>query len=97
VFRRDQSDCPGFWSDSKHFVKAARNGGIEWGFEGKHGDDIRRGITVDDVRWLLPYLLRITPEHLRAGLKASGATERQSACWAAGIESRISQLREVAR
>ncbi len=97
VFRRDQSDCSAYTHDSPHFIRAVRAGEIEFGFIGKHGDDLKRGITVDDVRWLLPYLLRITPEQLRAGLKASGATQRQTACWASAIEQRIRQLEAAAR
>jgi hypothetical protein len=97
VLRRDQSDCPSFVEDSPHFVKGVRAGEIEWGFDGKHGDDLRKGITVADVRWLLPHLRRITPEQLQAGLKASGATERQAGCWAGAIGERIRQLSDVAK
>ena len=97
VLRRDQSDCSAYFEDSAGFVRGVRRGAIEWGFTGKHGDDLKRGITVDDVRWLLPYLLRITPEQLRAGLQASGATGRQTGCWAGAIAERIRQLQAVAR
>ncbi len=97
VVRRDQSDCSAFVRDSARFVVGVRAGGIEWGFSGKHGDDLKTGITPADVRWLLPYLLRITAGQLRAGLKGSGATERQASCWAAAIEERIRQLQAIAR
>jgi hypothetical protein len=97
VFRRDQSDCSAYFLDSPQFVRGVENGEVEFGFIGKHGEDLKHGITVEDVRWLLPYLLRITPEQLRAGLKAAGATERQTACWAESIEARIRQLQAAAR
>jgi hypothetical protein len=70
---------------------------VEWGFRGKHAADLTSGITLDDVRWLLPYLERITPEEIRVGLAASGATERQTACWASAIEARIRQLQRIAK
>ncbi len=97
IFRRDQSDCSAYYRDSPRFVLGVRQGEIEFGFNGKHGEDLKYGITVDDVRWLLPYLLRVTPEELRAGLRAAGATERQTACWATAIEERIRRLQAVAR
>jgi hypothetical protein len=96
VFRRDQSDCSSYVKDSPHFVRRSE-GRLEWGFEGKHGEDMTTGVTVEDIRWLLPYLGRISPEQLRTGLSASGATPRQAACWAGGIEQRIGELRDAAR
>ena len=96
VLRRDQSDCSGFTLDTSHFVRR-KDGGIEWGYQGKHSEVLKSGVTVEDIRWLLTYLRRITPEQMRTGLKASGATERQSACWAGSIERRIGELEAVAR
>ena len=97
LLRRDQSDCAGYNVDSPNFVKGVgRNNELAWGFSGKHEADVKSGITVEDVRWLLPYLVRITPDQLRAGLKASGATDRQTGCWAGAIENRIQQLQAVA-
>jgi hypothetical protein len=97
LMRRDRSDCSGFALDTPKFAKSSGNGAIEWGFEGKHGEDVTSGITVEDVRWLLPYLRRITQEQLQAGLTASGATARQTACWSDSIQARIRQLEAVAR
>jgi hypothetical protein len=94
--RRDQSDCSGFVRDTPHFVRLSANG-LEWGFQGKHTFDMKAGITVESIRWLLPYLHRITPEQMHLGFTASGATERQSACWSYAIAQRIKQLDDVAR
>jgi hypothetical protein len=63
---------------------------------GKHRASLEAGITIEDVRWLLPYLQRITPQDLEAGLKASGATERQTACWSWAIQDRIRQMAAIA-
>src|SRR5262249_9387966 len=97
LMRRDRSDCSGFALDTPKFVKGVHAGIIEWGFVGKRGEDVTSGITVEDVRWLLRYLHRITPEQIQAGLRASGATDRQTACWADSIQARIRQLEAVAR
>jgi hypothetical protein len=97
LLRRDQSDCAGFAEDTRNFVKGVHQNNVEWGFTGKHWQDLTAAITVDHVRWLMPYLLRITPEQMHAGLKASGATEREAACWTSAIEERIRQLQAVSR
>jgi hypothetical protein len=95
--RRDQSDCAGFASDTPRFVKVSGNGRIDWGFYGKFSDDLKAGVGRSDIRWLLPYLERITPDQLRAGLTASGATPRQANCWASSLQERIRQLQVAAR
>jgi hypothetical protein len=93
--RRTKSDCAGFAADTPHFVKGIRNGYVEWGYSGKHADDVTAGITAADVRWLLLYLRRITPEEISIGLTASGATSRQSYCWTRSILERIQQLEAI--
>ncbi len=94
MMRRDQSDCSGFAADTPRFVKIGRGNQLEWGYEGKHAE-VAEGISADDVRWLLPYLRRITPEQLHAGLTASGATERQAGCWSGALQNRIGQLEAI--
>jgi len=95
--RRTRSDPSGYMADTPKLITAVYGNAVEWGFEGKNEEDVRSGITVDDLRWLSPYLSRITDEEIRAGLKASGASERQTACWANAIESRIRDIRTVAQ
>lgn len=97
VRRRDKSDCAGFTRDTPHFVQGVRQNEVEFSYSGKHAVDLKTGITVDDVRWLLPYLHRVTTAELRTGLKASGATERQTLCWSTAIVNRIQELQTVAR
>lgn len=94
--RRDQSDCSGYARDTPRFIKGLRGSEIEFGFSGKH-TDLKNGITLDDARWLAPYLRRAGRNQLLTGLKAAGATERQSRCWAESIENRIRQLDALAR
>jgi hypothetical protein len=95
LLHRDQSDCAGYAGDTPRFVTRARTGEIEWGYSGKH--DLKSGITVEDVRWLLPYLSRATPDRIGAALQASGATERQARCWTWSVENRIEQLRAITK
>jgi len=92
LMRRDQSDCAGFARDTPDFVRAAGGGPLHWGFVGKHSADLTNA-TADDVRWLLPYLERLNPDHVVAGLRASGATDRQARCWSESIQSRIREMR----
>ena len=95
--RRDKSDCSGYTRDTHRFVQGDVRDTVEFNYSGKYENDIREGISIDDVRWLLPYLQRVTPDELREGLKASGATARQTTCWSNAIENRVRQLQTAAR
>ncbi len=94
--RRTRSDCSGFSADTPGFVKGVHAGVVAWGYRGKHQQDVKADISVDDLRWLVPWVQRITDTEIRAGLQASGASPRQTACWASALEKRISQLETVA-
>jgi hypothetical protein len=95
-FQRDRWDWRGYGAQSARFATLQRDGSIRWGFRGKHGEDILAGVSVEDVRWLLPYLSRITDEELAAGLAASGAVPAASEQFTLAIRGRIRQLQQIA-
>jgi hypothetical protein len=95
-FKRDKWDPALYQRETRHFVEGVRDGCVVWGFRGKHEHDITSGITVEDVRWLTPYLARISDEQLRAGLLASGASEYYAGSLTRSIRARIRQLQSVA-
>jgi hypothetical protein len=92
---RTKWDCNGFLEESRKFVRGARDGNVEWGFEALHTANLAEGIRVSDVRWLMQYLGRVTDEQLRAGLAASGATPDEAYCYTKALRMRIGQLEQV--
>ena len=95
-FQRDRWDWRGYSAQSAHFATLQSDGSIQWGFRGKHGQDILAGVGVEDIRWLLPYLSRITDEQLAAGLAASGAGPEASRQFTLAIRERLRQLQHIA-
>jgi hypothetical protein len=95
-FERDRWNWRGYRQQTARFVRVDNDGSIDWGFRGKHGQDITANITVEDVRWLLPYLTRITDEELAAGLTASGASAPAVTQFTWAIRQRVKQLERVA-
>ena len=95
-FERDKWNPSGYQQQTKTFARTAPGGRIEWGYRGKHDQDITSGISVDDVRWLLTYLSPVTDEELRAGLRASGATDAEIEIYTRSIRERIAQLQRLA-
>ena len=97
-FDRDKWDSAGYRQQSKDFVKGiGTEGAVEWGYGGKHEGDIKNGITVEDVRWLLRYLSAITDEELRAGFRASGGSEGDVESFTTSIRDRIRQLENISK
>jgi hypothetical protein len=94
-FSRDKWNAEGYSVQTRDFARI-REGKILWGYSGKHDQDITSGISVDDVRWLLAYLSPVTDEELRAGLRASGATEAEIETYVRSIRERIAQLQRLA-
>lgn len=94
-FQRDKWDPAGFQEQTRIFVKVAPDQTIEWGYRGKHGKDVTSGIRLDDVRWLLTYLSRVTDEELRAGLRASGASDSAIETYTRSLRDRIAQLESL--
>jgi hypothetical protein len=96
-FTREKWDCKGFADQTKDFVKGAKNGAVEFGYSGQRTSDVREGISVADVRWLIQYVGRISNAQVRAGLKAAGATPEEVECFTAALRDRINQLKAAAR
>jgi hypothetical protein len=85
----------GFESQTPNFVKGFEDGRVQWGFKGKHRDDITNGISAADVQWILKYLSRITDKQIQEGLIASGASQDETASFTRTIRNRIKQLEQV--
>lgn len=94
-FKRDKWNPDGYLDQTRHFVRAAADQKIEWGYRGKHVKDVTSGISAGDVRWLLTYLSRVGDEDLRAGLRASGAHERDINIYTKSLRDRITQLERL--
>ena len=97
-FQRGKWDSRGYARQTRKLVKSvSANGEITWGYSsGKHKRDITQGIQISDVRWLVPWLARITDQDLHAGLMASGALPENVETFTSAIRGRIRELQEVA-
>jgi hypothetical protein len=95
-FTREKWDCEGFLDQTAKFVEVEDDGEIDWGYSGQHTGSFKDDIRIEDVRWVMRYLGRITDAQLRAGLAASGASPAEVRCYQRGLRSRIEQLRRLA-
>jgi len=95
VMRREKWDCENYTEQTSHFIKGVRDGEVEWGFHGNHTEDTTQGIHLEDVKWLLQYVGRITDQQIRNGLQASGATPEEVECFARAVRQRITQMQSL--
>ena len=97
LFKRNRWDWEGYRLETPNFVRMGSDGRLRWRYKGRHGDDIKAGVGVEDVRWILRYLSRISDDNLKTGLVASGASEPVAREYARLIGLRIVQLQNVAQ
>src|SRR4030095_1785143 len=92
---REKWDCEGFLKQTRKFVEIKDDGNLSWGFSGQHSGDYKDDIRLEDVRWVMQYLGRITDAQLRAGVAASGATNAEVGCYQQALRQRIEQMRRL--
>lgn len=89
-------DCAAFAAQTGAFVDGAHRGVVRFGYRGQHTSGFADDIRVDDVRWLMQYLGRITDAQIRTGLLVSGASREEQECFVAALRKRIEMLRKIA-
>lgn len=95
-FTREKWDCKGYADQNQEFITSAWKGRMEFGYKGQRTDDIRSGVRITDLKWIVSYIGRITDSQLRDGLRASGATEEEVACFTRAIRERLDQMKTIA-
>jgi hypothetical protein len=88
-------DCVAFSQQSQQFVIGTHGDQVRFGFEGQHSEYFKSNIHLDDVRWLLRMIGKITDMQLRSGLTASGASDDETKCFTTALRQRIDQLKRV--
>jgi hypothetical protein len=96
VVTRGRWDPEGFAAETPQFVTGVAEGFVQFGYTGQRTGDARANIRVEDVAWLCRYLGRLSDAQLRDALNASGATDEETASFAASLRARIDQLVTVA-
>jgi hypothetical protein len=95
AFTREKWDCEAYSEQTPDFVKGVEDGFVKWGYTGKNAKDVTEGISVDDVRWLLKDLGKITDRQLKAALRSSGAEDEEVSCFGRAIRDRVRQLQSL--
>ncbi len=87
--------CAQYAAQSPRLVLGTHDGVVSWGVQ-RFAEPISAGLTVDDVRWLMARLGRISDGQLREALEAAGATREEQSCYTRAVRARIEELRRAA-
>ena len=92
---RSKWDAAGYEAQTPEFVAGVEDGIVRWNYIGQRTAEAREQISVADVRWLYQYIGRIKDAQLGDGLRASGATEEEVACFTRAIRARLDMLKRI--
>ena len=96
VLKRGRWDPEAFAAQNPSFITGVVDGRVQFGYQGQRTADLAENITVDDVRWFDDRARAISDDHLRALLRASGATASETERFTASLRERLDQLHHVA-
>ena len=96
VIQRGRWDPEAFTSQNTHFVTGVEGDLVQFGYQGQRTADASANITRGDVAWFVGIADRLTDDHLRAALRASGANHEETDLFTASLRARLDQLRRAA-
>lgn len=95
ILQRGRWDPEAFAAQNEQFVTGVDGDLVQFGYQGQRTPDMTANITRADVAWFCRIADRLTDDHLRAILKASGATPEETDLFTAALRARLNQLRNA--
>lgn len=96
ILQRGRWDPAAFAAQNELFITGVEGNVVTWGYQGQRTIDIVDHITLEDVRWFDRTAQGVSDAHLRAALRASGATAEEVEQFTAALRGRLERIREVA-
>jgi hypothetical protein len=96
ILQRGRWDPEAFAAQNAQFITGVEGELVQFGYQGQRTVDLTANITRADVAWFCRIANRLTDDHLRAALRASGATPEETDLFTASLRARLEQLRAAA-
>jgi hypothetical protein len=97
ILQRGRWDPEAFAGQNAQFVTGVDGDLVQFGYQGQRTVDLTANITRADVAWFVGIASRLTDDHLRAALRASGATDEEVDLFTASLRGRLDQLGRAAK
>ena len=94
--QRGRWDPEAFAGQNSQFVTGVDGDIVQFGYQGQRTADCSSNITRADTGWFVRVADRLTDDHLRAALLASGANSAEIDLFTAALRARLDQLRQAA-
>jgi hypothetical protein len=92
-------DCAAFDKRTASLIEGVENGYVYFNYlqyAARHEHALSEGIRVEDMKWFMNRMGRLTDGQLRAGLTASGATVSEAACFTSALRKRLNMFAQAA-
>jgi hypothetical protein len=96
ILQRGRWDPEAFAAQNATFITGVQDDLVQWGYQGQRTADLVTGISLDHVRWFDRIARSISDDHLRAALRASGATAEEVERFTSALRGRLDRIREIA-
>lgn len=96
ILQRGRWDPEAFAGQTPQFITGIDGELVQFGYQGQRTSDLVGNITREDVRWFDRIAAAISDEHLRAALRASGASREETDLFTASLRARLTQIHDAA-
>ena len=96
ILSRGRWDPEAFAGQNAQFVTGVGGDLVQFGYQGQRTADLSAKLTRADVAWFTRLADRLSDDHLRAVLVASGANPEETDLFTASLRARLDQLRAAA-
>ncbi|HYB95345.1 MAG TPA: hypothetical protein VEC39_10250 [Vicinamibacterales bacterium] len=96
ILQRGRWDPEAFAAQNQYFITDVKDGMVWWGYQGQRTLDLVANIPLEHARWFDRLARRLTDDHLRAALRASGANASEVEQFTAALRERLERLHAVA-
>lgn len=93
---RSKWDCKAYTDDSQHFINGVEDGYVSFSYAGKARDQVTNNVKVEDVKWFVSRIGKLSDAQIAAALDASGATAEEKSCFIPAFRKRLGQLETAA-
>ena len=94
---KDRWNCQKYKNETAHWIDGVRDGYVAINYNGKMHDVVTNNIRLDDLKWFVGKINGLSDAQIRDALKASGATEDETGCFAGALEQRIQMLKDLSQ
>ena len=96
VLQRGRWDPEAFAGQNAQFITGVDGDVVQFGYQGQRTGDLTANITRADLQWFDRVAGRLTDDHLRAILRASGANREEIDLFTASLRARLDQIHRAA-